>query len=701
MIQNKEPVNILMVDDQPAKLLSYETILAELGENLIRASSGNEALELLLKKDIAVVLVDVCMPELDGFELAEMIRRHPRFQKTAIILISGVLVDDSDRLRGYGSGAVDYVSVPIVPEILRAKVSVFADLYRKTEALERLNQELERRVNERTAEIQASAARLRQSRETLRLVLSAAGIKGWTWDIGTDVITWLGATGEVENSPQHSARFYASIHPNDQPVIERAFQRAVAGAGEYYAEFRVVDGEDEQWWLGRGTIITDAFGRPHSIAGININITERKRAEQERAVLLKKAEEARKEAERANQAKDQFLATLSHELRNPLNAITGWAHMLKAGSLDANTQVKAIDTIGRNATLQMQLISDILDVSRITTGKLRLEIKPVDIRAVVHSAIDAMRPSADAKNIRIDAYLRDVVGIAADQARLQQVICNILSNSVKFSPQNSSVLLSVESGGDNLVFTVEDNGPGIQPDFLPFVFERFRQADSSSTRSYQGLGLGLAIARHLVEMHGGHIEALNRQGRSGAIIRFSLPLRAAAQTASEASPAGERELWLESAPSLDGILALVVDDSEDAREVVAEILRRCGAEVQTSASAGEAFELVQRALPHLLIADLEMPGQDGFTLVRRIRELPPEKGGRTPAIALTGYASSQDKSKAVSAGFQSHISKPVQPPELLSTIAAVLRSGLPSKLHNSGKLTDTPPQANPPVRSSA
>jgi signal transduction histidine kinase len=380
--RSKRPVNILLVDDQPGKLLSYEAILAGLGENLVKVSSGKEALEYLLRKDTAVVLIDVCMPDLDGFELASMIRNHPRFHKTSIILVSGVMVEDVHRLKGYDSGAVDYVSVPIVPEILRAKVAVFAELFRKSEDLQLLNQELERRVAERTAEIEA---------------------------------------------------------------------------------------------------------------------------------LLKSTEEARREAEKANQLKDEFLAILSHELRTPLNAITGWAHMLSTGGLDAATQVKAVETINRNALLQARLIADLLDVSRIVSGRLRLELKPLDLPSVIQGAVDAVRPAAEAKNIQLEAAVASDVGtMVGDPARLQQVVSNLLSNAVKFTPARGRVQVRLERVGSHVELTVQDDGPGIRPDILPYIFERFRQGDSSSTRAHKGLGLGLAIARHLVEMHGGTIQARNR-----------------------------------------------------------------------------------------------------------------------------------------------------------------------------------------------
>jgi signal transduction histidine kinase len=669
----KEPVNILLVDDQPSKLLSYETILANLGENLIKANSGKEALECLLKKEIAVVLVDVCMPELDGFELAAMIRNHPRCQKTSIILVSGVMVEDVDRLKGYVSGAVDYVAVPIVPEILRAKVSVFTDLYRKTEALARLNQELEQRVEARTVEIQASNVALRESEERLRLVLLAAGILGWTWDVRKNELTWVKPADDSDGRTQTFDDFLSRVHSSDRRTVRDAAQRALEGAAEYYAEFRTLQNGKEQWWLGQGAVIRDSSGEPHSVAGINIDITPRKRAEEERALLLKNAEIARREAERANRLKDEFLATLSHELRTPLNAITGWAHMLQTGGLDKVTAVKAIETIKRNALLQAQLVSDLLDVSRIVSGNMRLEVRPVDLPAVIQAAVDSLRPAADAKNIQVDtSRMARVKRMPGDPARLQQVVWNLLSNAIKFSPQGGHVQVRLDDFGSHVELTVKDDGDGIRPDFLPQLFEPFRQANSTSVRVHHGLGLGLAIVRRLLEMHGGYVRAMNREDRSGAIFIAVLPVspslvespNAPGETLAEMTPVAT----LSAEPSLRGTKALVVDDEPDAREVIALILERSGAKVTVAASASEALGIVERDQPDVIVADIAMPGEDGYSLLRRVRELPSQKISQTPAVALTAYAGQQDRVKALNAGFNSHVSKPVQPPELIQAI---------------------------------
>ena len=679
----KTPVNILLVDDQPAKLLTYETILADLGENLIRAASGKEALEILLRTDVAVVLVDVCMPDLDGFELASMIRNHPRFLRTAILMVSGVMVEDVDRMKGYDSGAVDYISVPIIPGILRAKVAVFAELYRKTEELQQMNLGLERRVAERTAEIEAGAARLRQSEERLRLVLTASAIQGWTWDIPSDEFSWVGPPADAQPEVRSLRHFLASVHPADRAIVQGALNRAVQGPEEYSAEFRTGHpGEEDQWWLGRGTVILDETGHPRSIAGIHTNITDRKRAEEERTRLLKHAEEARREAERANQLKDEFLATLSHELRTPLNAITGWAHMLRDG-LDPATQVKAVEAINRNALFQTQLISDLLEVSRIVSGKLNLDFKPVDLASLIQSAMDTVRPPAQAKNVRVKAEFGTASPrlVEGDASRLQQVIWNLLSNAVKFTPANGHVEVRTENTDSGVELIVQDDGPGIQPAFLPYIFERFRQADSSSTRPHRGLGLGLAIVRHMVEMHGGRVEAANRADRSGAVFRVFLPVCHTEPAGVAESPAAVPSAPTNGAgqkrpvPSVVGLRILVVDDEADAREVVSLILKQSGAEVLTASSAPEALAILKRESPQVLVADIEMPGEDGYSLIGRVRALSSRRS-RTPAIAVTAYAGEQDRIRVLQAGFDLHVAKPIQPPELIAAIGRLAEASL-------------------------
>jgi signal transduction histidine kinase/ActR/RegA family two-component response regulator len=381
----------------------------------------------------------------------------------------------------------------------------------------------------------------------------------------------------------------------------------------------------------------------------------------------------------ADRRKDEFLATLSHELRTPLNAIVGWTHILRDSPSDPAVVRKAADIIHRNAQLQTQLIADILDVSRIIAGKLRLDVRPVQLAAVVEAALDTVRPAAAARAVRLEAVLDPEAGpVSGDPERLQQVVWNLLSNAIKFVPEKQGrVHVRLEAINSHVRLTVEDNGPGIDPGFLPYVFERFRQADSSSSRRHPGLGLGLAIVRHLVELHGGTVRADNRAGLTGAIFTVELPRRSVAAerpaVTSERHPREEQALWLDSAPSLRGVRAVVVDDHEDARELVKAVLERCGAEVRTADSVPAALAAVQSDRPHVLLADIEMPGENGYDLIRQVRSLPPELGGRTPAAALTAYASAQDRVNALTAGFQMHVPKPVQPAELAAVVASLTR----------------------------
>ncbi len=458
-------------------------------------------------------------------------------------------------MRGYDAGAVDYVSVPIIPEILRAKVSVFADRFRKTEELARLNRELEERVAMRTREIEASAAELRRSEERLRLA-------------------------------------------------------------------------------------------------------------------LERAEQARTEAEEANRLKDQFLAVLSHELRSPLSAILGWAEILKTGRVDAAARERAVETIRRNARLQSRIISDVLDVSSILAGKLSLRLEAIELPGVISAALDSVRPAAEARGVRVSVESpRELPVISGDAVRLQQVVWNVLSNAIDFAPPGGCVELRVEGSTTSVTITITDDGPGIRPDFLPFIFDRFRQEDSSSTRPHRGLGLGLAIVEHLVALHGGSVTAANRTDRSGAVFTITLRTTSAGarplDTPSRDPRATSRDAgWVEAAPSLAGVRVLIVDDARDSREIAAELLRRCGADTAVADSVEEALGLVAGERPDLVLADIEMPVEDGYELLKRIRALPADAGGSTPVAAVTAYASEQDRAKALASGFTTHISKPFEPMDL-------------------------------------
>ena len=388
------------------------------------------------------------------------------------------------------------------------------------------------------------------------------------------------------------------------------------------------------------------------------------------------AQSARAEAEEAGRVKDEFLATLSHELRTPLNAILGWAHMLRDPSLPAERRQAAVDTIVRNAQSQEQLISDILDVQRIMAGKIRLNQRSVDLGAIIRSAAETVQPSAAAKNVRLQLLVDlDVPTVWGDPDRLQQVVWNLLSNAIKFAPPGGHVHVRLLNRDDWCELVVQDNGPGIEDEFIPFVFERFRQADSSTTRTHKGLGLGLAIVRSLVEMHGGTISAsnLSGNGESGAVFSIRLPRQAAEARpdAEQQPPTVDEPMWLGQAPPLDGLRVLVVEDDTDARALIGTILERCGANVTLAGSAVEGFQAAADDRPDVIVSDIEMPVEDGYGFIRRIRALAPEAGGDVPAAALTAYASPADRMKVLGAGFNIHVAKPVQPAELAMVVASL------------------------------
>jgi PAS domain S-box-containing protein len=401
------------------------------------------------------------------------------------------------------------------------------------------------------------------------------------------------------------------------------------------------------------------------------DVSERREEEKKRVSLLKREQEARRDAESANRLKDEFLATLSHELRTPLNAIMGWAHLLRTGGLDEATAARALETIDRNAKAQNQLINDILDVSRIITGKLHLTVQPVDAGAVVEAALETVRPAAEAKEIRIEASLAAGTGtVSGDPDRLQQVVWNLLSNAIKFTPKGGRVQVRLRRMDAQVLIVVADSGPGISSEFLPHVFERFRQGDASTTRSHVGLGLGLAIVRHLVELHGGTVEASSAGEGRGATFSVHLPLTRSHQPAEGAArpAAGQREPEGQSL-RLGGLRVLIVDDDPEGREAMAAVLQKQGVQVIAASSSEEALEAIRRERPDVLLSDIEMPGEDGHSLIRKVRALPADGGRGIPAAALTAYAGGEDREKALLAGFQVQVAKPVSPEDLTAVIA--------------------------------
>jgi signal transduction histidine kinase/CheY-like chemotaxis protein len=397
-------------------------------------------------------------------------------------------------------------------------------------------------------------------------------------------------------------------------------------------------------------------------------IDELQRSEEARGQLLLRAERARSEAEAANRIKDEFLATLSHELRTPLTSLLGWSSVLREAKRDEKVLSQGLDAIDRNARIQAQLIDDLLDVSRIVSGKLNLEVRPLDLSSVTRAAINVVRPAADAKGITLDYWAEPGLGaISADSARLQQIIWNLLSNAVKFTPHGGKISVRAEQDGSDARVTIQDTGQGIDPEFLPRVFDRFRQADSSTTRSFGGLGLGLAIVRHLVELHGGTVSAHSDGVDKGATFSATFPLLA--DRTEPIAVAHSAELKASDIRALNGLRVLLVDDEPEARQIISTVITRTGAEVTVCTSASEALAKLGEWQPDVILSDIAMPDEDGYSFISKVRRLPRERGGETPAAALTAYARDVDRQQALAAGYQMHIAKPIGAGQLVSMIA--------------------------------
>jgi signal transduction histidine kinase len=559
----RKPVNILVVDDRDENLIAVEAVLSDPGYRLVRARSGREALKEVLDQDFALILLDVVMPGVDGYETATLIRERPRSRQTPIIFLTANDWGAQHVFRGYTVGAVDYLVKPVPADVLRSKVAVFVELFNRQEALRIAQEDLELRVADRTREL-ADA----------NVALSA-------------------------------------------------------------------------------------------------EIQERAKSERERVQLLRREQAARLEAERANRLKDEFLATLSHELRTPLNAIMGWAHVLGQSTHDRETVQRAASVIRQNASSQAQLIDDILDVSRIIGGRLVLDTQSVSFAAVIDDAIDSLMPAAAAKSINVIRDLDRDIKVIGDRDRLQQVVWNLVSNAFKFTPKNGRVAVNLKEVEGDAEVEVIDTGIGISAEFLPFVFDRFRQADSSMSRRHSGLGLGMAIVRHLVELHGGTVSVESGGEGKGTTFRIRLARHSGVapdlpSAAMRFEPESVSESELE---HLHGVHVLIVEDDADSRNVLAVLLQRLGALVEAVASAKEAFDRVSHRRPDVLVSDIGMPDEDGYSLIRRVREMGGER--KLPAIALTAYARKQDAEEALGAGYDRHLAKPVAPADLVRAIKSV------------------------------
>jgi signal transduction histidine kinase len=570
-------VSVLLVDDEARNLDVLETILGGAGYQLIRARTADEALLALLKNEFAAIVLDIRMPGTSGLELAQLIKQRKRSRDIPILFLTAHLSEERDVLRGYDAGAVDYLTKPVNPDILRSKIAVFADLFRKTRALAAANEALENEIAER----QKAEEALRQANEEL-----------------------------------------------EARVEERTLDLT-----------RTMDSE--------------------------------------RA--------ARSEAERASRLKDEFLAIVSHELRTPLNAILGWAQILSEGwSTRPEMMGQGLTAILRNARAQALLIEDLLDMSRIVSGKIRLNLQTVGLAEIVASAVGTITPAAQTKGVELECAVELAPWVRADPERLQQILLNLLTNAVKFTPEGGRVRVAVRGSDPYAEVIVSDTGQGIKPQFLPYVFDPFRQADPSTTRRHGGLGLGLAVVSHLVELHGGVIRAESPGDGLGAtfFLRFPQVVAAAESAAANAEPPSSSSASpVSGAPAdLEGVRLLVVEDEPDTRDAIAQFLEDYGAAVVAVGSAKEALERLWIEAFDVLVSDIGMPGMDGYELIRALRthEETGSSGRRLPAVAVTAFAREEDRQRVLREGYSEHVPKPVNTARLISVLVELAGKAAPA-----------------------
>jgi PAS domain S-box-containing protein len=647
----KSTPRILVVEDD-AKMRRVLELLLSGHWTVETAADARAALKAMRENPPDLVLTDLLLPGMDGFDFLRQLRAEAGSRTLPVIVISG-LTEESDRLKALEAGAQDYLIKPFSERELLLRVTTHLEM----------------------AFLRREAA-LRESEAQVRSILEGALDAVVGMDAGGLVIDWnQQAQATFGYTPGEAIGRKLSeliIPPEFREAHERGIERFhETGTGPMLNRRVEVEGQRQDGTRipielsitvvkGWGFYRFNAFCR---------DISDRRQADAERNRLLEEAREA-------NRMKDEFLAMLSHELRTPLSAIVGWAHMLRTGGLDEATVTRAIETIDRNAKVQNQLIEDILDVSRIVAGKFHLEMRPVDLVRVVEAACDTVSPTAAAKGVDLkqdlDPAVRPCCPAIGDPDRLQQVVWNLLANSIKFTPKGGTVTVEMRRLDDPPEFeiVVRDTGHGIAPDFLPHIFERFRQAGTGARRQ-GGLGLGLSIVRHIVEMHGGNVQAESAGEGRGSTFTVRFPILEVGAEGQRVLPVSREDAGLDQSPRLDGVRVLVVEDEPDARHLLAAVLQKRGARVFMASSAAEALDLLQRERPDVLLSDIALQDQDGYDLIRKVRSLPQEMGGRTPAAALTGYGRLEDRMRALSAGFQLHAAKPVEPAELVAVVASL------------------------------
>lgn len=645
MTPAETPARVLVVDDNPATLYSTARVLRAADFKVTEGSAGYQALELALK-GTDVLILDVNLPDIHGFEVCRRLRKDPKTARLPIIHVSATFVKESDKVEGLDAGCDGYLTHPIEPPVLIATVNAFLRA---------------RKIEEE----------LRESEDKFKAVFENALSGLLILDRSLNFVEVNPALCEMLGHPREELlgqSLFAFVAPESNTksqAVAARFQRRQAWS-ETLSLLRSDNSTVHlDWYISAGSdppvvVVTD--------------ISKRVELETQRQQLLASERAARAEAERANRLKDEFLGNLSHELRTPLNSILLWTTVLQQNPNDKERLLRGLDAIEHNTKVQTQLISDLLDLSRITSGKLRLEVAPTALAAVVKASLEVLLPSVAAKEIRLDTALdAGPIQVTADPSRMQQIIWNLVSNAIKFTAKRGHVEVRLERVDSHAVLTVSDNGQGIKPELLPHLFERFRQGDSASDRAHSGLGLGLAIVKHLTELHGGTVVATSAGEGCGATFTVQLPIAAAYETTSHDEAATPDLTASTSAAyqTLLGIRVLAVDDDVDTCEVISRILQEAGAQVASAHSADDALAMLQEFPAQALVSDIGMPQRDGYDLIREVRSRG-YSSQRLPAIALTALARPEDRQRALLAGFQLHLAKPVDGSELTAAVGALV-----------------------------
>ncbi len=678
-----ELISILLVDDEPRNLTVLQSVLEDAGYRLVCAESAEQALLALVVEEFALLVIDIQMPGMSGFELAQMIKQRKKTAGVPIIFLTAYYSEDRHVLEGYGTGAVDYLHKPINPAILRSKVDVFVELYRKSresarvnrelqgevaarrraeEKLLQLNDELERRVADRTVELVQANAALLESERRLRLALRAGHTGVWDWDFTTNRLTWSEESYAIFAMQPGSFQgtieaFKQRVHEADRERVFETLKAAIDQGETYTCEFRIVRPDGAvRWVTNLGVVQFDATGQPTSMTGTITDVTDRKCAEE----VLKNAD----------QRKDEFLATLAHELRNPLAPIRTGLHILNL-SRDPAVADRTREMMERQLSHMVRLIDDLLDVSRITSGKVTLRKEQVLLRSVAETAVEASRPVIEAAGHALKLTLpEEPVWLAADPTRLAQVISNLLTNAAKYTPEGGCIELSAASEGGEVIIRVTDTGLGIPPGMLAEVFEMFTQVNRTLERSQGGLGIGLALVKRLVEFHGGTITAESPGLGQGSTFTVRLPrVDARAGPDEKPSPAATGSVQ----PPLSGRRVLVVDDNKDVAESLANMLQIGGHEIRTAHSGSAALDAARPFNPEVVFLDIGLPGMSGYEVAKRLRK--EASLGGAVLVALTGWGSDDVKRLSREAGFDYHLTKPVELTAIERILAQVMADG--------------------------